>query len=150
MAFRYKILAIAPDAYCSHGFQHTIENEIVFYSEKPPHTTYTKPNVTYEKYAYSYGMSLELPYSALPFIPKSGDKWEVNIKNIQTNDLSAFFTDSRVVNAERVVSSLYIFVSVPNMVLLGLGEIEITSAYTSVSTNTIYLLQERQVLLELL
>ncbi|KRP63293.1 hypothetical protein [Pseudomonas trivialis] len=150
MAFRYRILAVEPDAYCSDGFQHKLENEIVFYSENPPHATYTKPNMTYEKYAYSYGMSLELLYSALPFVPKNGDKWEVNIQNIETNEISAFFSDSRTVNVARKVPSLYMFVSVPNMALLGLGTIEITSSYTSMSTNTIYFLQERQVLLELL
>lgn len=149
MPFRYRVLAVQPDAFCSDGFVHKLENDVVFYSENPPHSTYTKPNITYEKYAYSYGMSLELPYRALPVVPRTGDTWEVVIQNVTTGDSLASFSDSRKVNVGRRVPSLYMFVSVANMTVLGLGIIEVSSIYTSISSNTIYVLQTRQVVLEL-
>lgn len=149
MPFRYRILALEPDAYYSDFFRDRLEDQLGFDPTNTSNVAYTQYNKPYATFQYYGGFGLEVLFSVLPVAPQPGDSFSVDIQNITTNSPAAVFNGTDTIWAGAQPTSFRVLVGMPSMRLLGPGVIDVSSSFTSVATNTIYILQPKQITLVL-
>ncbi len=147
MPFKYRVLSVEPDAYYSDFFADKLEDQVGFDPTDKSNVAYTLYNKPYATFQYYGGFGLKVPVSVLPVKPQAGDTWEVDVQNITTGNPLAVFNYLCTVRAGTTPSSLRVVVGMPSMRTLGPGDIEINSTFTSISANTIYLFQPKQITL---
>lgn len=147
MPFKYRVLSVEPDAYYSDFFEDKLEDQVGFDPTDKSNVAYTLYNKPYATFQYYGGFGLKVPVSVLPVKPQAGDTWEVDVQNITTGNPAAVFNYLYTVKAGTTPSNLMVVVNMPSMRTLGPGDIEINSTFTSISANTIYLFQPKQITL---
>lgn len=149
MPFRYRLLPVALDAYGPDFYTTKIDDGAVFDPENPSSVAGIQSNNSTVTAKYLGGMGLLLPFSVLPVTPRTGDEWAVNIQNVTTYDPSAVVDFLQTIDTGRNSQDVREFLGMPSLEILGAGVIEINSTFKSVSTNSIYLFQPKQISLVL-
>ncbi|WP_338478791.1 hypothetical protein VRB67_22455 [Pseudomonas trivialis] len=149
MPFKFRVLSIEPDAYYSDFFTDKLEDQVGFDPADKSNVAYTLYNKPYATFQYYGGFGLMVPGSVLPVKLQAGDTWEVTIENITTGSPSAVLNHSYTVFAGTAPVDLMVGVGMPSMRTLGPGDIEINSTFTSISANTVYIFQPKQITLVL-
>ncbi|KRP63294.1 hypothetical protein [Pseudomonas trivialis] len=147
MPFKFKILSIEPEAYYSDFFVDKLEDQVGFDPTNTSNVAYTKYNKPYTMFQGYGGFGLKVPVSVLPIKPQAGDRWNVDIENITTGNPAAVFNYVYTVHPGTNPVSLMVVVGIPSMNTLGPGDIEINTSFTSISANTVYLFQPKQITL---
>ncbi len=147
MPFRYRVLPVTLEAYYSDFFRDTLEDQVGFDPKDPANVAYTQYNKPYATFQYYGGFGLQMPINVLLVAPRPGDIWRVDIQNITTNSPSAVFNYIYTVAAGNVPQRLRAVVGMPAMSVLGPGDIEINSSFTSISANTVFVFLPKQITL---
>lgn len=154
MPFKYIVLSVTLEAYYSDFFRDALEDQVGFDPKDPANVAYTQYNKPYATFQYYGGFGLQMPINgsrapinSLLSAPQPGDIWRVDIQNITTNSPSAVFNYVYTVAAGNVPQRLRAVVSMPAMSVLGPGDIEINSSFTSISTSTVYGFLPKQITL---